>query len=335
VATAQTVSLDGVYKSTSVTAQFDVLFALADAMAPSLPLLLDVVDDWDFVVDEAAQVFAVQSPQIQTLSDAIPIWDIVLKALTISRFPPKAKVLLNDMTARLTTAVQSSGHGVARLEAAHQKAVEWIQELGQNRNISLLEQASPYPLLVTYDPDGIDFCASSSRLAGQIGWSLQLVQRALYGALIVDMFLAHEYLSHMLPRNTHLSWNVREVWLSSALFWEMKSQPGNPLEQHVMQFCWEQFRFHLNSQFDPGNRKFFGPRQVVALAESTYLVSEDIFWDISTAMLECADYPQNAQAIDALLKGFMSLGQNKLAKTLRAGPGRCDLLNTFHRSLLK
>jgi hypothetical protein len=90
----------------------------------------------------------------------------------------------------------------------------------------------------------------------------------------------------------------------------------------------------LNTQFDPNNRKFFGPRQLDALAEVMYLLSEDIFWDITEAILECSDHPQNAQAIDALLKHLMGLSQQKLKKTLELGRARCAPLRVFHSSLI-
>src|SRR5439155_3188532 len=105
--------------------------------------LSDLVDDWHFVVDEAAQVLASQSPHVQNLSDAIAIWDLVLKTLVISRFPEDAIVLMDAMTARLNTAVLSSGAGVARLEAAHHRAIRWIQTVCQQRNVSNLEHATP------------------------------------------------------------------------------------------------------------------------------------------------------------------------------------------------
>lgn len=334
MAIPRTVSLDGSFRSPTVLAQLDLLAVLADAMAPFLPDLSDLVDDWHFVVDEAAHVLATQSPHIQNLSDALAIWDLVLKTLVISRFPPDAKALMDAMTARLYTAVLSPDAGIACLEAAHLRAVTWVQTVGQQRNISVLKQATPIPILVGYDPDGLQFCASSSQLGNQIGWSLQLKRRALYGALIADMFLAHEYLSHMLPRNTHLSWNVREVWLSTALFWERKSQPGDAAQQHVAQFCWEQFRHELNMQFDPNNRKFFGPRQLDGLAEVTYLLSEEIFWDITKTILECSDNAQNAQAINALLKHFMRLSQQQLKKTLELGCAGCAPLRLLYNSLI-
>ena len=232
MAIPRTVSLDGSFRSPTVLAQLDLLAVLADAMAPFLPDLSDLVDDWHFVVDEAAHVLATQSPHIQNLSDALAIWDLVLKTLVISRFPSDAKALMDAMTARLYTAVLSPDAGIACLEAAHLRAVTWVQTVGQQRNISVLKQATPIPILVGYDPDGLQFCASSSQLGNQIGWSLQLKRRALYGALIADMFLAHEYLSHMLPRNTHLSWNAL-LQTSRTKRFALESRPRTePLGRH-------------------------------------------------------------------------------------------------------
>jgi hypothetical protein len=168
------------------------------------------------------------------------------------------------------------------------------------RGIADLERAAEYPIRVHYNPGGDDYCASSSLFANEIGWNLQLVERALYGALILDMLFEHEYLSHMLPRNTFLSRNVQEIWLSAALFWESVELPGDPAEKHVQEALWEFFRRELNKHFDPKNLQFFGPWKLDHLAEQIYFFSPEIFWDITKGILECTDDRDNAAPRSAL-----------------------------------
>jgi len=189
-----------------VRAQFDVLLILAECIAPSLATLsLASSGDWQTVIGVAADALASQTLQVKSVSNAIPIWNRVLLDLGIANLTLAAKSVLDTITQRLANEVSVPFQGEKRLVRMHHTAVDWIRGLGVRRNISVLQAAKEYPIRVHYNPDGNDYCASSSLFANEIGWNLQLVQRALYGALILDMLFEHEYLSHMLPRNDYLS----------------------------------------------------------------------------------------------------------------------------------
>jgi hypothetical protein len=329
------IKLESPFQAPIVRAQFDVLLVLADAMAPLLPDLYQVAGNWHRVVAAAAEALANQTAKVRTVADAMPIWNRVLIDLDVARLSPAAAMVLDSITRRLEAAVLLPYDGEDRLAATHAAAVSWIRDLGVRRGLSDLEHARQYPLRAHYDPNGIDYCASSSLYANEIGWNLQLVERSLYGALILDMLFEHEYLSHMLPRNSFLSKSVREIWLSAALYWEAKSLAGDRATKKVQEFIWEKFRRELGRHFDPKDLEFFGPLEIDNLARNIYSSSPGIFWDISKAILECADTKKNADLVDSLFQQLLYLTPDELRAGLDLTPAEWDILQRFHESLDK
>lgn len=103
----------------------------------------------------------------------------------------------------------------------------------------------------------------------------------------------------------------------------------------MTKFLWEKFRRELSRYFDPKNLEFFGPLELDKLAEFVRFSSDETFWGISRAMLECADERENAQKIDGLLKRLLALSQQELRAALAAEPSDWDLLQEFSNSLSK
>jgi hypothetical protein len=329
------IQFESVFVAPIVRAQFDVLHLLAEAIAPSLPDLYRAATNWHRVVVATGESFARQIRKVLAAEDAAAIWGQVLLDLDVQRLAPPAAAVVASITARLEAAIAGSYDGGDHLLARHEAAVQWIRELGIRYQLAAFEGAPIYPVRAHYNPDGDDYCASSSLFANEIGWNLQLVERSLYGTLILEMLFEHEYFSHMLPKNNFLSKNVREIWLSAALYWEHVHQGGDPAAKQVKKFLWEKFRRELGRHFDPNDLEFFGPLELDKLAEHVRLLSEDIFWDITKTILECADKRENAWHIDGLLQRLIGLTPQEMKAGLAMKPGDWPLLQEFHDGLSK
>ncbi len=329
------VQFDSVFNAPIVRAQFDVLLVLAEAIAPSLPDLYRAATNWNRVVIATAEAFARQIDRVQTIEDAEAIWGQVLHDLDVRRLTPAASAVVQLITERLEVAVAGSYDGGNHLADRHIAAVDWIRDLGTRRGFAALANSPIYLIRAHYNPKGDDYCASSSLFANEIGWNLQLVERSLYGVLILEMQFAHEYLSHMLPRNSYLSQTVREIWLSAALYWEYVEQLSDKAAKQVTKFLWEKFRRELSRHFDPKDLEFFGPLELDKLAEFVRFSSGETFWNISGAMLECADVRENAQKIDELLHRLLAFSPEELRAGLAVEPAEWELLQEFSKNLAK
>jgi hypothetical protein len=109
------------------------------------------------------------------------------------------------------------------------------------------------------------------------------------------------------------------------LYWEAKSLPGDRATKKVQEFIWEKFRRDLGRHFDPKDIEFFGPLEIDHLARDVYSSSPEIFWDITKAILECADTRRNADLVDSLVQQLLHLTPDEL----RAG---LDLADRVGRS---
>jgi len=328
------VQFDSVFVAPIVRAQFDVLMVLAQAIAPSLPDLYRAATNWNRVVVAMADSFARQIENVATIDDANAIWGQVLLDLQVRRLAPAAATVVESITRRLEATIAASYDGAEYLVSRHDAAVQWVRGLGGRYGLAALENAVVYPIRAHYNPKGDDYCASSSLYANEIGWNLQLVERSLYGVLILEMLFAHEYLSHMLPRNNFLSKNVREIWLSAALYWEYVDHLQDKAAKQVTKYLWEKFRRELGRHFDPDDIAFFGPLELDKLAETIRFSSEETFWEISRAILECADERENAQAVDAFFRDLLALSPQELKGGLALKPHEWNILEEFRDAMV-
>ena len=107
---------------------------------------------------------------------------------------------------------------------SHQIAHTWANELLHRNGVKLL--VAPATLIAQYDQEGRTFCASTSQILTQLHWVYQPVVHALYGTLIPEIILAHEYISHLAPRNADLGRTVTEIWLVVALMRSFRENAG-------------------------------------------------------------------------------------------------------------
>jgi hypothetical protein len=152
---------------------------------------------------------------------------------------------------------------------------------------------------------------------GEIGWKLQLAEHAFYGALIPDMILEHEYLSHLLPTNTYLSDAVREIWLTTSLFWEHRNAPQDDLEKHVRLALWERFRSELARHKGKTDYELYGPERWDWLAMKMAFSDAGNFWQLTTEIVHSPNRTDEAELIDELLSKLADFDDRSLRAALQ------------------
>jgi hypothetical protein len=103
------------------------------------------------------------------------------------------------------------------LDATNKLGHNIVTKILKKRDVEQLITPDPIPVEVFYDGPGGQYCAGSSLWTNKIRWAYQPVPHSLWGALLADLVFAHEYLSHLVPRNKYLGSTVREQWLVAAL----------------------------------------------------------------------------------------------------------------------
>jgi hypothetical protein len=312
----QLVNLDDDFSASIPRAQLEIFLLLADAIRPSLSDLYRVLPDgWHEVITILARILAQVLPAMKTASQVQPIWRQFLADARIVSLPKKATVILTTASARLAAIRRNRKRNLQYVDQANDEAVNWIRTLGISRNVSRFAQIAKVPLRVYFDPAAEQYCASSSSLAGEIGWKLQLIEYALYGALIPDLLFEHEYISHLLPRNQSLSQPVRERWLTVALESAHQNSAGNPNQRHVNLYLWGRYRDEL-SQHKGGGGRAYGPYALEARASNAAFHNPQIFWLLTSAFLELGDDDQSALWVDYVLARITELNDAQLRTVL-------------------
>lgn len=160
------------------------------------------------------------------------------------------------------------------------------------------------PLVIDFDEAGTRFCASSSSLSGEIHWALQPFEHSLYGAMVVPRVLEHEYLSHLVPSNQHLSMGVREVFLVETLEEEHRNDTDQTLRERNAEIKlagW--FRLKLEQHFcrnHQTSRAALRDFEEIALRVRRKSVSD--FWKMTTEILFLPEGQTEANVVDSVLK---------------------------------
>jgi len=325
------VLLDEPFLSPKVRARLDIFLLLAAALQPSLKdLNQKAEDDWEEIVTILATILEQELPSMQVRADVARIWNQFMANARISKLGKKTTAILQEVETRLASGGRIKNRGLKYLDAANDQAVTWIQKLGVEREVPSFAGASKVPLRLYYDPKGEEFCASSNRLVGEIGWRLQLKEYAFYGALIPDMIFEHEYISHLLPKNRALSRGVRELWLSTALHRAHVNAQIDVYQRRVNLFLWQKFRDELAETHPGGARAIYGPGNLETSVENSSFYAPETFWLATSEIMDLADTEEEAEFMDALLETMSWLDDSKLRAALS---DKWNGLNGFYTSL--
>jgi len=306
------------FDSPLVRAKLDTMLLLADALQPSLTGLQQLFpDDWDEIVSGLNNTFLAQIDSVTQASDAQIVWDQFLASLQVAKLDSRGRVLLSAAGQRLQLRLSVSDHPFNYIEQANTKALSWLKAAGKRRDVKTMTAAEAAPVRIYYDPKAVEYCASCNRTAREIGWKLQVAKHAFYGALIPDMILEHEYLSHLLPANTYLSDAVREIWLTAALFWEQRNALPEEADKNVRLGLWERFRVELARHNGKTDYDLYGPDRWDWLAIKMAFSDPGAFWRLTGEIIASPNRSDEAELIDELLSSLADLDDGGLRAALR------------------
>ncbi len=247
-------------------------------------------------------------------STPVNVWnDIKGSHIFLSFDKDEAEILADEFEARLY--VLSTQQQVAKsyFENMNDGAVNWIKglrcHLQSVHPVQTLPCAVAKEVLIAFDESAKKPCAGSSR-AGPISWSFQLQRFAFYGTVLLDLMLVHEYLCHVIPRNTELNHDVREVWLHSCILYGIRNViPAD--ERTAVKKVWLQFSQNYAEHFR--GEDSYGARGSLEIDELTKRLSGSrLFWGLTFSILKAPQGEHQADLIYTILRALSSLSDNQL-----------------------
>lgn len=332
---AESPQFDPSFEDTSLQAQFRILVALSRALShafnqPATLLTLEAARlSGNQVVGHLGTIFAAHIEDgVEEVGAIDGIWDAAFANPKLRSRSGPFREILEAVRAQSLVELQKpdsfSDLGVANIEA-HRFTKETLKKHG----LAELLPAEPACIEIFTDLTAVHFCAGTSRIAHKIRWAYQQVPHALEGLLIADLVLAHEYLSHLVPINSHLDQSVREAWLVSAL---RESFQLNPSVPHWKRLLWADHRSRLYRHFLKVREAIPGPPSAVLFEGFPGLDEQAIrlharnttqFWKFTGAILEYPDGREGAEDIAWLLHELVT----------RATEGLNEIISRKHMNI--
>lgn len=304
---------DPSFEDTSLQAQFRILVALARALShglnqPATFLAFERAGlSGNQVVGHLGAIIAAHIEDgVEEVNAIDGIWDAAFAGPKFRNTIGPCRDILEAIRAQ-SLAELPKPNSFFDLATANAAAHRFTKETLKKHGLDELLPAEPARVEIFADLTAVHFCAGTSRMAHKIRWAYQQVPHALEGLLLADLILSHEYLSHLVPINSHLDQSVREGWLVSALRETFQSVPSVPRWKRAL---WVDHRSHLYRHFLKVQESLPGPPSAVLFEGFSALDEQAIrlhaksttqFWKFTGAILERPESQEGAKDIAWLL----------------------------------
>jgi len=207
------------------------------------------------------------------------------------------------------------------LRDANHSAHAFVQTLLKEQGLGRLVPDVPADVDIVPDPETKMYCAASDSQSGRIQWALQIIPHGLSATVLVERVFAHEYLSHLVPRNPNLGRSVLERWLVALL---QEAYLMDPSQLNWKNVLWPDYRRALEDHVagienarNPALNlvRTVGYAGVEEVAMALYNRARRAFWRFTHQILTSTS-PGDASKIDRLLLSFANLGPAESKKIL-------------------
>jgi hypothetical protein len=253
------------------------------------------------------------------------LWDAFFRLNTIKQLEPQLQVILKEARDKCLAAVNAKEDCLSELQLANKDGYAIVKSILIENGLETLMPPNPLPIEVFYDSAGQEYCAGSSRWTNIIRWGYQPVAHSLAGAIIGELLFAHEYLSHLVPKNDFLDQTIREQWLVAALRGAILEDSSRAYWKNKL---WPLYRSKLLSHVEGVARKlapdassvsFSGCEGAEDVLSYFYIKDRESFWRLTSEILRQEpdqETARNATEVACTLsnRGPSVLGGNKLFK---------------------
>jgi hypothetical protein len=311
------VTLGKSFDSEALSAGLDLMLLLARSLRETLQendtatKVEDQKYNWMSAIELLGKTAASQVHKFSKVSEVKNLWDSFLATPEVRNLPKESQAILTAARDRSIVLASSNANAVSDLEAANTTAYLRVKALLARKGIKQKLPSAAVPVEVVYDPAGKQYCASASRLTGAIRWAYQpKVEHFLYGLMILEHIFAHEYLSHLVPTNSHMDVSFAERWLVVALTRGLVQDGREPLwKRYLWTFYRRKLMRHVDREEEKQNldalmSSSFGAVLAEETATAIFYISEASFWKLTGEMMGKGDDAKLAEAATKIMEEF-------------------------------
>jgi hypothetical protein len=302
--------------------------AVTDAFSPKG--IIDVLDasergDWIALLFLLGKTHTDPQTRVVDTQRIDDVWQAYFLLNDVKHLEDQVLQILQQARAKSVASATAKHHIVSYLEVANDNGHSIAKQILKKHGLAQLLPAAPVQVEVFHDGSGTHYCAGTSRSTGQIRWAYQPLKHALPGTILADFVFAHEYLSHLVPRNKHLNSTIREQWLVAALHHSLDDGKLGPYWKLRL---WPHFRSALVSHVtsvatiiepEASPVRYSGIQGAEEALRTLSVKDGPFFWQLTKEILESDDDQSVALAGHTVAKSltYRGLGCLKGVKQLK------------------
>lgn len=322
---SKSVELTSDFALPAYRAGVDVLLLLADSIAEvfSAAGIIDLLDrseqgDWIELLSLLGKLSTDSQTRVSETRLIADLWKAYFLQNDVQKLEEEVLGVFRAACDKSVARANSGSSSVGYLDAANKSGHNIARQVLERHGVARILPASPVPVEVFYDGPGEKYCAGSSLWTNEIRWAYQPVPHSLAGAILADIVFAHEYLSHLVPRNKNLSSTIREQWLVAAL---RQSLEADKLAPYWKIRLWPRYRSALEShvtalakilQPDASVVRYSGLRGAEEMLRTFSIKHSVLFWSLTKEILESRNDPKLASDAMQIARGLANRGLPEL-----------------------
>jgi hypothetical protein len=242
------------------------------------------------------------------------VWEKLFGLNSLAEYEPELIAILEKARDKCIVYSKDPGSGVAYLIRANGEGHKIAKSILEKHKLGHLLPDKPVFLEIFYDEAGKEHCAGSSLLTNMIRWAYQPLPHMLAGAILAEYIFAHEYLSHLAPKNEHLDLAIREQWLVAALRGVMEEDGSRPYWKNQL---WDPYRTDLEghavaiaklTDAQASANDFSGYQGVERVLNALYYKDRALFWSLTVEILGQKSDEKLAERALRVARGLASKG---------------------------
>lgn len=321
------VTLTERFDNPGIRVGLDILFILARALDESLSGdgTADLFDrseegSWQEVIQQLGRLQSDPNSRVADKNKIDALWSTFFALNPIKNlYEPELISVLHECRDKSVAYAKGSEDPLDYLERANDDGHDIARKILAGCELEKQLGAKPAAVEIFYDEPGEHYCAGTDPETKTIRWAFQPVSHALAGVIMAERIFAHEYLSHVAPRNSLLDLTIREQWLVSALKAALEADDSRPYWKNRL---WSPYHDDLQShalevakKLKPGSatpRRFSGYPGVLPITDALYYKEHALAHSLTAEILGQKKSQELADLVLEVAKGLVGQGISQL-----------------------
>lgn len=321
------VTLTEEFDNPGIRVGLDILLILARVLDESLSEAgnADLFDrseegSWLEVIEQLGRL---QHDPNSKVADKNKIDDLWAAFFAVNRiknlYEPELLGVLEECRNKSLTYAKSLEDPVAYLERANDHGHDIARKILADCKLEKQLAEKPVDVEIFYDQPGEYYCAGTDPQSKTIYWAFQSVPHGLAGVVLAERILAHEYLSHLAPKNSFLDLTIREQWLVSALKAALEADAARPYWKNRL---WSPYHQDVEAnavevakKLKPGSaapRRFSGYPGVGPITDALYCQEKALSQALTAEILGQKKSKELAEMASEVARGLVGQGISRL-----------------------